>query len=67
MEVIGRSCGALVLHDGLIAIAFAASNPIMVGNLLVCCSEAPDGQAIAVDAVMRSLVALINAGALTAA
>lgn len=45
----------------------AAENTITIGNLLARMNEPLEDEATQVDAVMQSLVALINAGALTAA
>lgn len=45
----------------------AIENPLTIGNLLAQMIETPDDEAARVDAVIQSLAALINAGALTAA
>jgi hypothetical protein len=45
----------------------AAENPLTIGNLLAAASETPGSEAAQVNAIMQSLIALINAGALTAA
>lgn len=45
----------------------AADNPIAIGNLITQISEPHGDEAAQVDAIMRSLAALINAGALIAA
>ncbi|MEQ5787938.1 putative DNA-binding domain-containing protein [Erythrobacter sp. NFXS35] len=45
----------------------AAENPVTIGNLLASMAETPADEPAQLDAIMQSLAALINAGALTTA
>jgi len=71
---LGQADGILIARphaDVLIspasALMAAAENPLTIGNLLAQMIETPDDEAAQVDAIMQSLAALINAGALIAA
>jgi hypothetical protein len=54
------SPASVLMADLLIA----AENPVTIGNLLARINEPSDDEAAQVDAIMQSLVALMNAGAL---